>query len=125
MLNKCSVFEVVGKPFWNIVRKLGELGKDWKHACFETGFKIFEMRIIKSCFYVHNPKTVAIATPRKNAKMAKFWDLNFKFLKFPSYPRESPVAGGARDLFKPNYRLLAKSNDVFFEKIAKNRTPFK
>ena len=52
-------------------------------------------------------------------KMAQFWDLNFKFLKFPSYPREFPVAGGAGDLFKPNRPILAKSNDVFSKKLQK------
>ena len=50
--------------------------------------------------------------------MAYFWGQNVKFLKFPSYPRESPASAEAGEVGRPNYRILAKRND-FFWKIGK------
>ena len=47
--------------------------------------------------------------------MAYFWGQNLKFLKFSSYPRESPASAEAGEVGRPNYRVLAKSNDVFLK----------
>ena len=40
---------------------------------------------------------------------------NFEFLKFPSYPREFPAAAKAREVGRPNYRILVERNDVFLK----------
>ena len=70
----------------------------------------------KSWSHVNTPKTVRMAAPWINGQK---WPIlllkNLKFLKFPSYPRESPAAAEAGEVGRPNYRILAKSNDVFWK----------
>ena len=46
-------------------------------------------------------------------KLAHFLGRKSKFLDFTSYPSESLAAGEAGEVDRPNYRILAKSHDLF------------